>query len=301
MFRSMASIVSALSSSVANSHQTLHLVSSAPSKIPYGGFSPVRLQTRFTPRPPSRKHRAPLRGRHRSYLRVRLVCRSRTYVQSAPDASDLNHGSSGPWLLSRLCCPAGSSLTMATSAPLSATRRLMDYSAGLRVQPASRRGSPIYSASPFLPCRRPYSGGPRDCTRRGLHRGSCLRHFRIGSATTSPTFPDRVGRLTKLQRSLNATAWKGCSPRSGRGFYDRACMGRVTPDAHVGYHWMAHRHLPSPDLHRRDWQPYGLRPKETKRTERTSAARGAPAPSFRLLSLFSPNIFSRSANPESPT
>jgi hypothetical protein len=54
MVRSMASIVSALSSGVANGHQTLHLVSSAPSKIPYGGFSPVRLQTRFEPRPPSR-------------------------------------------------------------------------------------------------------------------------------------------------------------------------------------------------------------------------------------------------------
>ena len=45
MFRSMASDVSALSSSVANSHQTLHLVSPTPSKIPYGGFSAVRLQT----------------------------------------------------------------------------------------------------------------------------------------------------------------------------------------------------------------------------------------------------------------
>jgi hypothetical protein len=41
MFRPVTSIVSALSSGVANGHQTLHLVSSAPSKIPYGGFSPV--------------------------------------------------------------------------------------------------------------------------------------------------------------------------------------------------------------------------------------------------------------------
>ena len=40
MSRSMASVVSALSGCVANGHQTIHLVSSAPSKIPYGGFSP---------------------------------------------------------------------------------------------------------------------------------------------------------------------------------------------------------------------------------------------------------------------
>jgi len=43
MFRSMTSDVSALSSIVANGHQTVH--SFLPtSKIPYGGFSPVQLQ-----------------------------------------------------------------------------------------------------------------------------------------------------------------------------------------------------------------------------------------------------------------
>ena len=46
MGRLMVSKVSALSSCVANDHQTLHHVSSNLSKIPYGGFSPVRLQGR---------------------------------------------------------------------------------------------------------------------------------------------------------------------------------------------------------------------------------------------------------------
>jgi len=264
MFRSMASIVSALSSGVAKSHQTLHFVSSAPSKIPYGGFSPVRLQTRFRPRPPSQAVASPLIDRHCSYLRLRRLSRSGTCVQAAPKTSDQNHESSGPWLPSRFCCPAGSLLTMATSAPLSAARRLMDYSVELRVPPASRRGSPIYSAYPFTPCRRPYSGGANDCIRRILHRWYGLRHFRTGSTTTSPTIPDQVGSVTKLQLSLNATAWRCCSPGSGPGFYDRACMGRVTPKAHVDYDWMAIRHLPSPDFHRLDWQPYGLRAKYAK-------------------------------------
>lgn len=250
--RPMASYVSALSGGVANGHQTIHFVSSAPSKIPYGGFSPVRLQTRLTQRPPSPACPRRLIGRHCRYLRPRRLVRSGSCDQPAPEASDHDRESSGPWLPNQLCCPAGSSLTMATSAPLSATQRLMDYSAGLRNLSASRRGSPIYSASPFTPCRRPYSGGPSDCARRFLHRWCCLRRFRIGSATTSPTIPERVGRVTKLQRSLYATACGCCLPCSGQDVYDRACVNQVAPKVHVGYNWMANRHLPSPDFHRLD-------------------------------------------------
>ena len=229
MVRPVTSDVSALSSIVANGHQTLHFVSSAPSKIPYGGFSPVRLQTRLTPRPPSLVFPHQLIGRHCRYLRLRLEFRSRACAQAAPKTSDHDRGSSGPWLPSRLCCPAGSSLTMTTSAPLSATGRLMDYSARLRDQPASRRGSPICSVSPFTPCRRPCSGGANDCSRRCLHRWCCLRHIRTGSATTCPTHPDPVGRVTKLQRSLHATAWRCCRPCSGQDRYDRAFVGGVAP------------------------------------------------------------------------
>jgi hypothetical protein len=259
MIRSMASSVSALSGSVANGHQTLHFVSSAPSKIPYGGFSPVRLQTRLTPRPPSRACQRLLIGRHCRYLFSRRFIRSGSCDQAAPRTSDHDRGSSGPWLPNRLYCPAGSSLTTATSAPLPATRRLMDYSIRLRDLLASRRGSPIYSASPFAPCRRLYSGGSSDCARRFLRRWCCLRQIRTGSATTNPTFPERMGRVTKLQHSLNAAAWWRCLPCSGQDFYDRAFMGRVTPDSHVGYNWMANHHLPSPDFHWLDCRPYGLR------------------------------------------
>src|SRR5208337_1496824 len=42
VIRPMTSSVSALSGIVANGHQAIHFVSSAPSKIPYGGFSPVK-------------------------------------------------------------------------------------------------------------------------------------------------------------------------------------------------------------------------------------------------------------------
>jgi hypothetical protein len=163
MFRPVASGVSALSSIVANGHQTLHFVSSAPSEIPYGGFSPVRLQTRLTPRPPSPTCPRPLIGRHCRDLGSRRFVRSGSCDQSAPRTSDHDRESSGPWLPDRLYGPVGSSLTMATSAPLSAAQRIMVYAARLRDQPASPRGSPIYSANPCSPCRRPYSGGPHNC------------------------------------------------------------------------------------------------------------------------------------------
>jgi hypothetical protein len=260
MIRPMTSNVSALSGIVANSHQAIHFGSSAPSKIPYGGFSPVRLQTRLTPRPPLRTGQRPLIGRHCRYLRPRRLIRNWSCDPSAPRTSDHDRGSSGPWLPARLYCPVGSSLTMATSAPLSATQRIMAYAVRLRNRSASRRGSPIYSTNPFTPCRRPYSGGPGECIRRCLPHRYCLRRVRSGSATTVPTAPDQVGCITKLQHSLYATAWRCCLPCSGQGFYDRAFLDRVAPSAQVGYDWMVHRHLPSPDFHRLDWQPYVLQP-----------------------------------------
>jgi len=91
MIRPMTSGVSALSGVVANAYQAIPFVSSAPSKIPYGGFSPVRPQTRLTPRPPSQACRRLLIGRPCRDLRPRR-------------------------------------LPMATSAPLSVPQRLMDYS-----------------------------------------------------------------------------------------------------------------------------------------------------------------------------
>jgi hypothetical protein len=237
MFRSMTSNVSALSSIVANGHRTLHLVSPTPSKIPYSGFSPVRLQTRLTPRPPSPAPTRWLIGRHCSYLRLRRWIRNRSCDHAAPQTSDLNRESSGPWLPSWLCCPAGSWLTMATSAPLSATLGLMHYSFGLRDQLASRRGSPIYSANPFTPCRRLYSGDSCKCSRRYLPRRlwPSPRPQWLGNHII-PRLPDRVGRLTKLlRRSLYATAQWCCLPCSGQDFYYRACVDGVAPFTHVGY------------------------------------------------------------------
>jgi len=221
MIRPTASNVSALSSIVANGHQAIHFVSSAPSKIPYGGFSPVRLQARCrsatfddAPAPAYRRFQPPS-GIHPlllfGYFDLRPIRTCRMPIRALSP--------SDPWLPVRLCCPVGSSLTMATSAPLLAIRRFMNYPAGARAALASRRGSPICSARPFTPCRHPYPGGPSDCLRRYLHRRFCLRQISSGSTTTFyPTTPNQVGSVTGLQCSLHATAWNVVSPASARTF-----------------------------------------------------------------------------------
>jgi len=56
LLRPMTSDVSTFSGFVANGHQALQHVSSSPSKIPYVGFSPVRLQTGIPPRPSLTRH-----------------------------------------------------------------------------------------------------------------------------------------------------------------------------------------------------------------------------------------------------
>ena len=87
-FRPMASDVSALSSIVADGHQVMPSFPPPPRFIPYGGFSPVRLETQ-----PSRT--MPFRRRLRSRLTPRLRSfRAWLRVQTYRFAA----GPTGPWL-----------------------------------------------------------------------------------------------------------------------------------------------------------------------------------------------------------
>ena len=105
-------------------------VSSSPSKIPYGEFSPVRLQTGIQPRPSptrsgSNRHPAPAYTRLKSRSRERATSRCRPFSQSELSPSDRTLPSRGPWLASGFCCPARSTLTMTSSETLDPSRRLM--------------------------------------------------------------------------------------------------------------------------------------------------------------------------------
>ena len=255
----MASNVSALSGIVANGHQAIHFVSSAPSKIPYGGFSPVRLQTRLTPRPPSRLHPHPLIGRHCRYLRpqrlsVMGLATNRHRGPLTTTASPVALGSPSGYIVRsahRLLWPH---------------LRLGRPPSGLCLIPPSCGSNPPTAEGPqFTPpvlslhavTRTPVV--PATALDDVFIAGSVLRRISTGSTTTNPTAPDQVVSVTRLQRSLHATAWNDCLSCSGQDFYDRACLGRVAPcPKSVMTRWLHHL-LPSPVFHRLDWQPYGLR------------------------------------------
>jgi hypothetical protein len=217
----MASLVSALSGLVANGHQVMHSGSSSLSKIPYGGFSPVRLQTGFQPRPSPTAHTRPrlirgqksaapsptgipLRGSHR--FKAALEKQSRGRFRSR-----------GPWLANGLFCPAGSLLTMASSESLASIRRLMI------LRPAdtqNARESQLLSACPFFraigptPADRVVVGGS-NATRAAFDDLGRSRHPRI--------------RLIGSRRRRNEAAPfalcygpEDCSPCTEKGFYIRA-------------------------------------------------------------------------------
>ena len=94
-------------------------VSLPPSKIPYVGFSPVRLQTGRQARPSStetcRTYTCPKPGSPLLWpFRAGLSDQIPVALQSR-----------GPSLGRGLCCPSASNATMASSEPLIASRRLM--------------------------------------------------------------------------------------------------------------------------------------------------------------------------------
>jgi len=237
MLRPMTSHVSALSSIVANGHQAIHSVSSAPSKIPYGEFSPVRLQTRcraatFTgASAPAYRPLQPASGVPPlllpGYLDLRPIRARRTPSQALP--------SSGPWLRQRFCCPPASSLTMATSELLRRSHRFHIY---------SRWASPDAAGPHFyLPelndvppsVLRWFRGPP---TNPGPSAWPSPFYQRLGNH--SSTHRSTGGTFTKLQRSLNAAARHfACPTPDGTFTTELACVGSL--QTQVGYDYKSVR------------------------------------------------------------
>ena len=139
-------------------------VSPSPSKIPYGGFSPVRLQM-------DRQWRPSTTAQGLSAVHIRPVTPSYTPPQQqlpgirdpegtirsrvfrfnvARSPATETRPPRGPWLAIGLCCPDRSSLTTASSEPLNSSPPLMVSRRGLLHPRKSAfrwesRGSPIYS------------------------------------------------------------------------------------------------------------------------------------------------------------
>ena len=138
-------------------HTCHSCVSSTPSKIPYGGFSPVRLQAGFRPQP-SPRYALGLYAARAQAPAANVASFEASRSEPVKQPFSWTHQPRGPWLASGLCCPAGSSLTMASSEPLGLSCRLMSSSAGLCPSAKAER-FPTFICVPFAPCRLPYPGG----------------------------------------------------------------------------------------------------------------------------------------------
>ena len=185
MIRPMTSDVSALSGIVANGHQAIHYVSSAPSKIPYGGFSPVRLQTGCQKRPssPHGDFDVPTVA----FSSVRVLFRNRTCVRRhsrllTPHTCPVALGSASGCIVRRPHCLLRPHPSFCPPPPVS-----LSYASGSN----GEQEFPNLLCQGLIPCRRPYSGGSR-APMTSLSVGLGLHPFCTGSATTLIHTPDYV-------------------------------------------------------------------------------------------------------------
>ena len=263
MFRPMTSVVSTLSGFVANGHRAMHHVSSSPSEIPYGGFSPVRLQAGCRPRPssPALTRRQLIRGYQSTHPLPSLVPSGQSpHSVGAAKTVCRTLRPRGPWLGVGLYCPVASSLTMATSEPLTLSGRLilLISAAGLCLSAKCQR-VPNLSCVSLDPCRLPYPGGPggHDCcsstcgSLRPLWKGSASAKFHLnrymwlGFRGCRVRFMLRPGSLLALHRQ-------------GRLLSSFQPMSRLAGSSNMTTRQTVQ--LPRPDLHRQDTQPYRLQP-----------------------------------------
>jgi hypothetical protein len=144
--------------------------------------------------------------RHRScnsqeYVIPKGITRSRAFrFNVARLPATPTHPSRGPWLAIGLCCPDGSSLTTASSAPLNPSPPLMVSRRSL-LHPRYRlmvgvQRFPNLLRSTGLACRLPYPGGPKGANDCSFPFGFSLHLPITGSATTLD--------VSRLQSSLRA-------------------------------------------------------------------------------------------------
>jgi len=267
MGRLVASNVSALSGCVAKIDQTMHHGSCSPSKIPYGGFSPVRLQTGVQLQPSS----AVQRFKCKVHIRRRAVdlyaakaMISSTYGpyghdRRCPLIPALQSRGPWPWLAAGLCCPSRSMLTTASSETLVPTTALSSSSSRLRpttLYGLVTRASPIYSVCLSLRAafRTPaFRTAACDCS---FTARTGLNHLCTGSAPAVPRRRFSRGRVTRLQSSLNATARRVARPSPTRTFTFEL-SSQESPPRNVEYNYTGTQSIPvtglSPARHTALW------------------------------------------------
>jgi hypothetical protein len=253
MFRATTSFVSALSGCVANDCQLNAPVFPSPSKIPYGGFSPVRLQTeRCIPRPSRfRAYTRPLPMSRAPVARFRAIQRGTLTRPSRPEALGSPAGYAVPpahrllWPHLRLSPPPA---------------RLFASSDRLTPSHLTRgmRGSPIYSARLSLRATSHTPTPWQTAFGRFFVANSGLHHFRCGSAVVYLALRNRQGRVTRQQIFLYDAARRVARRSPAATFTTKLSPCKSPPMASV-MTTRAYGQFPRPVFHRQDTQPYGLR------------------------------------------
>ena len=123
--------------------------------------------------------------------------------------------SRGPWLAIGLCCPDGSSLTTASSAPRDSLPATYEFAAEAAAPKEiglgwESRGSPIYSAGLCSRRRLPYPGGPRRV--RTTVASSSVLAFTSDLRVRRPHWSFRGCRVHSELTSLHITARELASP-----------------------------------------------------------------------------------------
>jgi hypothetical protein len=221
----------------------------SPSKIPYGGFSPVRLQTEIPP-PPSACHRElsatripptkePYKrpkSKHPGHAAHQRANRSRPGASGPSGTITSSKGRFRPEALGSAVGysvpPHHRLLWPHPSLSFSSTHLCIR---GWLLQP---RGLPRAENDRFpnlllvsVPsCRPPYPGGPDGCLWLYFTIRSGLRQLCTGSASTGPTHVGSgVGSVTRLQGSLNATARRLARPSPTRTITLKLSRVGITP------------------------------------------------------------------------
>ena len=255
MFRAATSIVSTLSGFVANGCQLDAPVFPSPSKIPYGGFSPVRLQTEIRMPRPSRLSaytRPPPMSRV-PMARLRACRRNALTRHSRPEALGSPAGYAVPpdhrllWPHLSLSLPHNRlSSSSVVPTPHLLTRGM--------------RGSPIYSACLSL---RATSRAPTPLATalvRSFAANSGLRLIRTGSAGVTHALQNQHGRVTRQPNFLHDAA-RRVAGRSLATAFTIKLSSCKSPFHDVDYNYAGIRTIPatglSPARHAALWAANG--------------------------------------------
>jgi hypothetical protein len=215
-------------------------VSSTPSKIPYGGFSPVRLQTGFRPQPSSRNALGLYAAKVQAISPIALAGKDDGDIhteRSSPEALGSPAGYAVPpghrllWPHPRLLAPP---------ADLCLRQQVFAFRPG-------PRGSPLYSACPSLRATSLTPADPSAASGCCFADHSSLHLLLTGSASAIHASRFTRGRLTRLQSSLYAAARSFAGPAPTRAFTFELSP-RESPHWSVEYNYVGKQPIPTAGL-----------------------------------------------------